>query len=91
MLVFVVVVLWLNVLFSYQWGLFTTVYQEEYFALLNATEVGMKITYDPQNILSYSSAFPYYASAAIKEVSVAVLILCPFYFFHTIDTKLATS
>ncbi|KAL5486960.1 hypothetical protein EMCRGX_G019505 [Ephydatia muelleri] len=51
-----------------QWGLFTTVYQEDYFALLNATEVGMRITYDPQNILSYSSAFPYYASAAIEEI-----------------------
>ena len=60
----------MSLIFSYQWGLFTTVYQEDYFALLNATEVGMRITYDPQNILSYSSAFPYYASAAIEEVNL---------------------
>ena len=44
------------------------VYQEDYFALLNATETGRKITYDPTNIVTYTKDFEGYIQNAKQEV-----------------------
>ena len=50
-----------------QWGT-DTVYQEDYFSLLNATEIGTKITYNPANINTLAHQFESYVTAAIEEV-----------------------
>ncbi len=50
------------------------VYQEDYFALLNATETGQKITYDPTKIVEFSKAFPSYVSTAVEQVSCLCIL-----------------
>ena len=43
-------------------------YQEDYFGLLNATETGARVSYDPTSILSITESFSAYVTAAISEV-----------------------
>lgn len=43
-------------------------YQEDYFGLLNATEAGARVSYDPTSILSITESFSAYVTAAISEV-----------------------
>ena len=47
-----------------------TVYQEDYRGLLNATEVGAKVTYDPSQISMITQPFEGYVIAAKQEVCV---------------------
>ena len=51
-----------------QWGR-GTVFQEDYFDLLNAAEIGMQITYDPSNAEALLKNFTSLYSNAINEVS----------------------
>ena len=46
-----------------------TVFQEDYFDLLNAAEIGMQITYDPSNAEALLKNFTSLYSSAINEVS----------------------
>lgn len=50
-----------------QWKI-DTVYQEDYTGLLNATEIGVRVTRDPLNIHNLTSKFPTYVHEAIEEV-----------------------
>lgn len=50
-----------------QWKI-DTVYQEDYTGLLNATEIGVRVTRDPLNIHNLTSKFPTYLHEAIEEV-----------------------
>ena len=50
-----------------QWGK-DTVWQEDYFALMNATQVASRITFVPQDTEMYLKLFPTYHENAIKEV-----------------------
>ena len=52
-------------------------YQEDYFALLNATETGRRITYDPTNIVTYTEDFGEYVKNAVKEVRIYSLTPLP--------------
>ena len=51
-----------------QWGR-GTVFQEDYFDLLNAAEIGMQITYDPSNAEALLKNFTSLYNNAINEVS----------------------
>ena len=68
----VLIALKFHIFFLSQWNI-DTVYQEEYFALLNATETGRRITYDPRNIATYTKPFGSYVTTAINEVCHQVL------------------
>ena len=48
------------------------VYQEDYFALLNATETGRRITYNPTNIITYAEDFGEYMKNAVQEVRITL-------------------
>ena len=50
-----------------QWGR-GTVFQEDYFDLLNAAEIGMQITYNPSNAEALLKNFATLYSNAITEV-----------------------
>ena len=51
-----------------QWGI-KTVFQEDYFALLNATEIGQRNSYLPARTEQNLKLFSAYSSNAITEVS----------------------
>jgi hypothetical protein len=50
-----------------QWGI-KTVFQEDYFALLNATEIGQRNSYLPARTEQNLKLFSAYSSNAITEV-----------------------
>ena len=54
-----------------QWGR-GTVFQEDYFDLLNAAEIGMQITYDPSNAEALLKNFTSLYSNAINEVVICM-------------------
>lgn len=54
-----------------QWNV-DIVYQEDYFALLNATETGRRITYNPTNIITYTEDFGEYMKNAVQEVRITL-------------------
>ena len=55
--------------FCTQWGK-DTVYQEDYPALLMATEIGERITYSPSSYTSLLPKFEQYALSAVDEVKL---------------------
>ena len=48
-------------------------YQEDYASLLNATETGMKITYNPQNIMALTSVFKTDLQDGTKQVNIVCI------------------
>ena len=56
-----------------QWGI-DTVYQENYFGLLNATEMGRVLTYLPTKIGILSGQFGGYVQAGVEEVIAFIWI-----------------
>ena len=63
-----------HVMISIQWGI-DTVYQEDYFALLNATETGRAITYTPSNIVAFTAPFSKYVLEAVIEVKFCYILV----------------
>ena len=61
-----------NALFTHvQWGR-GTVFQEDYFDLLNAAEIGMQITYAPNNAEALLKNFTTLYNNAITEVHTCI-------------------
>ena len=60
-----------------QWAV-DTVHQRDYPCLLNATEVGQRLTYDSSNIGQLAKEFSHCASVAVTEVSVQLENSCSF-------------
>ena len=53
----------------------SSVYKEDYFALLNATETGHAVTYTPSNIVAFTAPISKYVQKAVIEVKFVYILV----------------